>query len=300
MRDALALMRIFCTAAELAHFKATASKLAISPQAVTRAIQQLEQMTGELLFHRNTRQTRLTEFGQQFYLDCQQQLGQLEQLLSPRQLRDGHSGVVRLTAPAAMRSVLMPVLLQFAQQYPAIRLDLRLSDQHSAVVDEQIDLGIRAGLLRDQSFVAVPLSQVALWLVASPDYVKHYGAPSSLADLTSQQQVSMLDPATGKPWMWFFKDAVTYQPRKVRFLVNDAEQELAAVCAGLGLAQVADFMAAPKVQQGELVRLLPHLEPSPWPLSLYRPQRGPVAARVRVLFDFLRDKLSQFTTCENL
>lgn len=293
MRDKLALLRIFCTAAELQHFKDSATKLAISPQAVTRAVQQLEQLTGELLFHRNTRRIQLTQFGQRFYHDCQQQLAQLEQLLSPYQQGSGLTGEIRLTAPAAMRSILGPVLINFASLHPHIRLDLRLSDQHSAVVGEQIDLGIRAGALRDQSFVAVPLSKVALWLVASPSYLEQQGLPASLDALSEYQQVSMLDHATGKPWIWFFKDGITYQPRQVRFLVNDAEQELAAVTAGLGVAQVADFLALPKLQRGELQRILPQYEPTPWPLSLYRPQRGPVSPRVRLLFDYLREHLSK-------
>ncbi len=77
-------------------------------------------------------------------------------------------------------------------------------------------------------------------------------------------------------------------------MVNDAQQELAAVAAGLGIGQIADFLAKPLLARGELVRLLPEQEPTPWPLSLYRPQRGPVPARVRLLFDFLREGLQSF------
>lgn len=287
----LELLRIFCTAAELGHFKACASKLAISPQAVTRAIQQLEQLTGEVLFHRNTRQIRLTHFGQQLWQDGQQQLAQLEQLLSPRQASTELAGLVRLAAPAAYRPVLMPLLLEFARLYPQIQLDIRLSDQHSDVVDEQIDLGIRAGLLRDQSFVAVPVSKVALWLVASPAYLASTKAPTSLAELAEHPQTSVLDGSTGRAWSWFFANGDTYTPRHVRFLVNDTAEEIAALVAGLGIGQVADFLAKPWIASGELVRLLPELEPEPWPVSLYRPQRGPVPVRIRLLFDYLREHL---------
>lgn len=289
----LELLRIFCAAAELGQFHACAVKLAISPQAVTRAIQQLEQLTGELLFHRNTRQVRLTRFGEQLYQEGLAQLQQLEQLLSPRQASQELGGLVRLTAPAALQPVLNSLLIEFALLQPQIRLDLRLSDQHSDVVDEQIDLGIRAGLLRDQSFVAVQLSEVALYLVASPRYLAEHGEPTTLAALSHHQQVSLLDAATGRSWVWFFRDGDSYLPTKVRFLANDAQLELAAVRAGLGIAQVADFLAAPWLARGDLVRLLPQYEPTPWPLSLYRPQRGPVPARVRLLFDFLRQRLTQ-------
>ncbi len=284
-------LRIFCSAAELGNFKACAVKLALSPQAVTRAVQQLEQLTGEVLFHRNTRQVRLTQFGQQLYQDGRLQLAQLDELFSPRLATQDAQGLVRLAAPAALRPVLTPLVLEFAALHPQIQLDVRLSDQHSDVVDEQIDLGIRAGLLRDQSFVALQISQVALYLVASPAYLAVHGAPSDLASLNNHQQVGLLDAGTGRPWAWFFRDGEIYQPRQVRLLVNDAEQELAAVVASLGIGQIADFLAKPLLARGELVRLLPEQEPTPWPLSLYRPQRGPVPARVRLLFDFLRDQL---------
>lgn len=287
----LELLRIFCSAAELGNFKACAVKLALSPQAVTRAVQQLEQLTGEVLFHRNTRQVRLTQFGDQLYQDGRLQLAQLDDLFSPRLATQDAQGLVRLAAPAAFRPVLSPLLLEFAALHPQIRLDVRLSDQHSDVVDEQIDLGIRAGLLRDQSFVAVQVSEVALYLVASPAYLAVHGMPLDLSALSNQQQVSLLDEGTGRPWAWFFRDGEIYQPRQVRLLVNDAQQELAAVAAGLGLGQIADFLAKPLLARGELERLLPELEPTPWPLSLYRPQRGPVPARVRLLFDFLREGL---------
>ena len=183
-QNKLELLRIFCNAAELGNFKACASKLAISPQAVTRAVQQLERLTGEVLFHRNTRQVRLTQFGEQLFADGRLQLAQVEALLSPRQASADLAGVVRIAAPAAFRMILTPLLLEFARLYPQIQLDIRLSDQHSDVVDEQIDLGIRAGLLRDQSFVAVPISQVELWLVASADYLAEHGTPNDLTELS--------------------------------------------------------------------------------------------------------------------
>ncbi len=292
-QNKLELLRIFCSAAELGNFKACASKLAISPQAVTRAIQQLERLTGEVLFHRNTRQVRLTQFGEQLLTDGRVQLAQLEALLSPRQASAEIAGLVRMAAPAAFRMILTPLLMEFARLYPQIQLDIRLSDQHSDVVDEQIDLGIRAGLLRDQSFVAVTVSQVELWLVASTGYIAEYGLPNDLTDLANHHLTSMLDAATGRPWTWFFRAGDTYTPRHVRFLVNDAEHETAAIVAGLGIGQVADFFAKPFIATGQLQRILPELEPEPWPLSLYRPQRGPVPLRVRLLFDYLKTKLTE-------
>ena len=91
----LELLRIFCSAAELGNFKACAVKLALSPQAVTRAVQQLEQLTGEVLFHRNTRQVRLTQFGEQLYQDGRLQLAQLDATIQPKA---GNAGCARVGA----------------------------------------------------------------------------------------------------------------------------------------------------------------------------------------------------------
>jgi len=288
----LELLRIFCTAAELGNFKDTARLLAVSPQAVTRAVQQLEQLTGEVLFHRNTRQVKLTTFGAELLQQARPQLEALNALLRPtRQQAEHASGLVRLTAPSAFRSVLMPLLLEFQQRYPLIRLDIRLSDQHSAVVTEQIDLGLRIGSIRDLSFVAVPVGQMPMYLVASPTYLAQAGVPQTLEDLASHRFTGMLDQASNRPWPFYFAGSGQWQPPQLQLLANDAFAEFTAVLAGVGISQLPLFMLADALATGQLVRLLPQLEPSPWPISLYRPQRGPVPLRVRLLFDFLQRQL---------
>ena len=54
MLNRMEMVRIFCTAAEAGSFREAATRLGISPQGVTRAIQALETELGESLFHRNT------------------------------------------------------------------------------------------------------------------------------------------------------------------------------------------------------------------------------------------------------
>ena len=47
------------------------------------------------------------------------------------------------------------------------------------------------------------------------------------------------------------------------------------------------LLTIPLLRSGELRRVLPQLEPDPWNLYVYRPQRGPVAAHIRLVFDRL-------------
>lgn len=295
----LELLRLFCTAAELGNFKETARLLAVSPQAVTRAVQQLEHLTGEVLFHRNTRQVKLTDFGSDLLQQARPQLEALNALLRPaRQQAEHASGLIRLTAPSAFRTVLMPLLLQFSQRYPAIRLDLRFSDQHSAVVAEQIDLGLRIGSIRDLSFVAVPVGQMPMYLVASPAYLARAGTPGGLDDLAAHHFTGMLDQASNRPWPFYFAGVGQWQPAQIQLLANDAFAEREAALAGVGISQLPLFLLADALAAGQLVRLLPELEPAPWPISLYRPQRGPVALRIRLLFDFLQRQLTALSVLQ--
>ena len=64
MHNKLEMMRIFCVAAESRNFKEAATQLGISPQAVTRAIKELEEQRGEILFYRSTRQIKITADGE--------------------------------------------------------------------------------------------------------------------------------------------------------------------------------------------------------------------------------------------
>ena len=54
-----------------------------------------------------------------------------------------------------------------------------------------------------------------------------------------------------------------------------------------GSGQLASFQAIPHVRGGATLRLLENYTPNPWQLYVYRPQRGPTPARMRMVFDAL-------------
>ena len=70
MQNKLEMMRIFCVAAESRNFKEAATQLGISPQVVTRAIKELEEQRGEILFYRSTRQIKITADGERLANIC--------------------------------------------------------------------------------------------------------------------------------------------------------------------------------------------------------------------------------------
>ncbi|MFZ4877233.1 LysR family transcriptional regulator [Janthinobacterium sp. Mn2066] len=296
MLNRLEMLRIFCTAAKLGSFKDAATRLGISPQAVTRAVQELERLQGELLFHRNTRHVQLSEFGAALAERAQLAVEQIDTVFEHGENDDAEeaAGLVRLTAPAALsRTVILPALTAIASRYPKIDIDLRLSDALADVVNEKIDIGVRIGLPRDNRFVVRKVARTQLFVVATPDCIAQHGEPVSFDDLHRLPTTAMYDGSTGRAWPWMFADGQRVYPAGARFMCNDAEAELSAVLAGLAYGQVPDFLAREHLASGRLVAVMRDAEASPWDIYIYRPQRGPLARRFRVVYDALGDALAQ-------
>ena len=286
----LELLRVFRTTAESNSFRDAAARLGTSPQGVTRAIQRLEKHYGELLFHRSTRQVRITAFGEGLLEQVRPALERFEDLWQKpgTDQQASLSGTVRITAPHSLGSrAVLPALERVAARHPGITLDVRLSDRISNTVDEGIDVGIRVGFMRDSRFVARKAADMRLPIVAAPRLIKKLGMPGGVDALAGLPVTAALDINTGRPWPWHFKAGRQWKPASPAFVADNADMEMGAALAGIAFAQLADYMAAPYIASGKLVRVLKHEEPPAWGLYVYRPQRGPVPARVRAVFDEL-------------
>lgn len=288
MLNRLEMMRIFCATAEASSFKEAAIRLGVSPQAVTRAVKELEAILAEPLFYRNTRQMRITEFGEQLALRARDTIADVDELFlrSGKQLASEMSGIVRITAPIVIgKRFLVPLLGKISREHPQITIDLRLSDTHSDVVEQQIDIGVRVGFLRDSSFVARALSKVSFLIVGTPELVARSGRPRTLQELHDHPTIALVDKSSGKTWPWFFADGQQLTPKMASFITDDSSVELDLALDSIGFAQIGAPLVIPYIKSGHLVTVLDeHIAPS-WDLYVYRPQRGPVPDRIRLVYD---------------
>ena len=295
MLNRLEMMRIFCAATEAISFKEAAARLSISPQAVTRAVKELEVLLGEPLFYRNTRQIRITEFGEQLALRAREAITSVDELFvaAGKQHDQDIGGIVRITAPVVIgRHFLLPILSQINQAYPQITIDLRLSDAHSDVVEQQIDIGVRVGFLRDSSFVARSLAKVSFWVAGTPELIARVGKPRTLQDLHEVPTIALVDKSIGKSWPWFFADGQQLMPRNPSFITDDSAVELQLALNGVGFAQLGSSLILPHLQSGKLVTVLDEFIAPSWNLYVYRPRRGPVPERIRIVYDEIAQALA--------
>jgi DNA-binding transcriptional LysR family regulator len=290
MNNRLESLRVFCTAAAAANFRDAAQRLAVSPQVITRAVRELEDELGEPLFHRSTRGVRLTDFGRALAERARIAVGGVDQLFQriDRRALSQHAGTVRIAAPGVLgRQHILRALGPMLADHPGLVLDLRLSNRLADVVDEKIDAGVRVGPLRDSRFVVKPVGAMPLYTVAAPALLARAGRPADVAALEKMPLTALIDLNSGRPYPWVFSRDRKFVPAAPAFVTDDHDAECTAALAGLGFSQLVAPLAEPWLESGHLVRVLERHDPEPWPIYVYRVQRAPVPARVRLVYDAL-------------
>ncbi len=290
MQNQLEMLKIFKVVAESANFKEASVRLGISPQSVTRAIKELEDLLGEPLFYRSTRNTTITEFGKQIaqksegVLDQVDALFQLNKNPNPQRIE----GLVKITMPNSLgQQYLLPALTDFLKEHSGIQFDLRFSNLIDNVVADQMDIGVRVGFFSNNRNVARRVNEMKFHIVGSPELIARTGMPKQVNDIYQMPYTGLIDLNTGRMWPWSFANASDGFATSPAFVTDDPTAELAAVLAGIGYGQLGDFLCEKYILSGELVAVLPEQAPEPWGVYVYRPQRGPVAERVRIVFDYL-------------
>lgn len=293
MLNRLKMLRIFVAAAEARNFKEAATRLGISPQAVTRAVQDLEAAQGELLFHRNTRGNQITNYGEHLAMQARDSVQRVDALFQSPSTQESLEGLVRLTAPVGLgRRLVLPVLITLGRAYPLLRFDLQLSDTHADVVDERVDIGVRFGSIHDSRYIARRVASPPFRTVGTPELIAAHGEPKGIEQLHKLPTTSLRDLSTGRPWPWYFSGGQQITPVNPRFLSSDSEAEFNAIIAGIGFGQLPGFVADEHIASGKLVPVLQNMQPDAWDIYVYRPQRGPVPPRIRLVFDKLVARLS--------
>jgi DNA-binding transcriptional LysR family regulator len=203
------------------------------------------------------------------------------------------TGAVRITVQSTIgRRYLFKSLLAMASQHSGIKLELRVTDLVADVVDERIDIGVRIGFLRDSRFVARSVAKISFIVVGTPELAAAKGKPATPQDLSNVPTTALTDPNTGRIWPWYFTGSQQITPAAPALTTDDPEVECDALLAGIGYGQIPSYLAAPHIGSGRLITVLDEYRPDPWDLYVYRPQRGPVPARIRLVFDHIVDTLS--------
>lgn len=290
--DHLADIEVFLIVAEKLSISAAAIYLATTPSVISRTITRLEKKLGIQFFRRTTRHLSLTEAGQLYYEKMQhafQLIDHAERAIQGEQLQI--SGKIKLSVPTTYGHYRLPPLLEkFLLQYPDIQIEISISNRNVDLIAEGFDLAIRQGHLPNSSFVARPLEQEPLKLVASPTYLKRMGTPKTLEELNYHQCIAFELPSNGKVTPWFFKDIdqeIQWIPTNRILIKEDILGVVSLAENGLGICQSYDFIVNEKIQQGKLQPLLEPYAGHTRPFSLLYAQHKHMSSATRAFIDFL-------------
>lgn len=233
-----------------------------------------------------------------YYERCRDLLANLDELgslflLDPTSL----SGRLRVDMPVGIaRSLVIPRLPAFLQQYPGIELELSSSDRLVDVVQEGFDCVVRVGVLRDSGLVARQPGKLTQLNCASPGYLERFGWPQSPDDLSSHALVHYAATlGVRPPGFEIWRDGkVEWIKTGGVLTVNSTETYHAACLAGLGIIQVPRVGVHEALSRGQLVEVLPQYRAAPLPVSLIWPHRRNLSRRVRLFMEWLAEGLKAY------
>lgn len=287
--DSFSGLESFVRAADLLSFAEAGRALGISASAVGKNVARLEQQLGLRLFHRTTRQVRLTQEGSLFHERCRRILDELHDARAAMQAAaEAPRGRLRVSLPTIGYRFLLPVLPEFQARYPEVELDLDFNDHLVDVVEAGLDVVIRSGELADSRLVARRLGPFRFILAASPAYLSKRGVPLTPPDLAGHSSLRYRFLNSGKLEEWMLP-GLPAMP--IVLVCNNMEAMLGAAVSGLGLAYMPDFLARDALARGELQQVLAEQLTHSGQFSALWPSSRQLSPKVRAFVDFASERL---------
>lgn len=280
---------IFVRVVEHKSMSAAARRLGVAKSTISRAVARLEDGLKVRLLQRTTRALAPTEAGAALYAEV---LPHVEALRSATAVVTAESetprGLIRVTAPNDLAAQLLPdIVTRFVRRYPEVQVELVLTTRTVDLMAENIDLAIRAGVLRDSSLVAKKLRDSESHVYASPSYLVTRGTPKTPGDIESHECI-VFRPQSGRVrWTLESKTDKFVVSVTGRLSADDFGFIVGAAISGAGLALLPRFLAIAGVADGRLVRVLPAFTQKAGAMYAVHASSRHVPRKVAAFRDFL-------------
>jgi len=286
---------VFVKVVQAGSFSAAARQLGLPTSTISTRVARLEARLGTTLLQRTTRRLSLTEAGTVYYQHAALGLGyMLEAEAAIDEARQQPQGKLKITAPADLGDHLLASLLADVQrEYPALELELLLTDRYIDLVADGVDVAIRTGELRDSSLIAKSLGTIHWALFANLDYLKQAAALEAPQDLHLHRCVQFT-PLGRDAWnLSSHQNALTI-PMQGRTMANNIGVVKSMAENEQGVALLPTFICKQSISSGRLVRVLPEWQGKADPLHLVYPKQRFMPPKLRVFIDLAQEKLKSY------
>lgn len=289
-------VRLFVMASETLNISAAGRQLGLAPAVASARLAKLENHLGADLFHRSTRKVSLSLEGKEFLPYAKEILAQEADALAALGYGSNQiTGTLRFAASSTFAQLyIAPILAEFLERHPGIKLELKLSDTQMNLIEGGYDLALRNYAIEDSGMRARKLADDQRILCASPDYLKRFGTPKTPDDLVDHHILGFMDGPVRQLVASNHKACGFFPPAdgKPRVMCDDGASMRAATEAGVGISMNSYWSVHQAMKDGSLVRVLPDYKVDDQSaIWLVYPKSNVLTAKVRVFIDFLLEKI---------
>lgn len=258
LRMTLRQLQVFQAVCSSQSYSRAAEDMALTQPAVSQQIRQLEEQVGAPLFEYVGKKLYLTEAAVSLLAASEDIFNRLDSLdMQLSSLQGNLRGELRLAVVSSIQYLTPHLLAAFRRRYPEVvfRLEVtRRSQVIQRLQDNRDDVVLMALVPEDRALEFFPFLNNPIIAVAHPGHP--LAGQAELALTTLEQQVVLeREPGSGtrKAVDEFFQQKRVHLQQLMQ--MGSGESMVHGALAGLGVALVSEYAAAPYLRSGELVRL---------------------------------------------
>jgi LysR family glycine cleavage system transcriptional activator len=259
----LQTLRAFEAAGRLLSMALAAGELNVTPGAVSRQIQTLEDDLGVAIFRRMTRRIALTEEGAALLQVVSRALAELSREAERLRSRDAAPRLTISTSVSFASKWFAPRLHRLMEQLPDVDIRLEVSDVNVDLTDGQVDAALRYGTGYYPDTVSERILDETMSPVCSPDYQTRMDGLADPADLLRctllHERRVLHDDSTLPNWERWFAAAGVAGGRGRGPTLSHGSLTIEAALRAEGVALGRSVLVAEDIAAGRLIELFPQI-----------------------------------------
>ena len=290
-------LRVFVRVVELGSITCGGRDLRLTPAVASNRVKELESRLGVRLFNRTTRNLSPTEVGKVFYDHARKVIETLDEAEAVvAGFSDKPRGTIRVTAPLGVgRRIVAPLIPTFADKYPNVDVQLRLSDRKVDLFEDGLDVAFVLGELKDSNLKLRKIADCDRVLVAAPEYLEAHGTPQTPDDLLGDHNCLLLRFPRSPEYFWTLQteNGLRKIEAKGRYDADDGVVLTQWALEGAGIANKPRFDVAQHLKSGALVEVLSDTPPVPASFGCLYTHRKLQDPKIRLFVDFVASESKQ-------
>jgi DNA-binding transcriptional LysR family regulator len=273
-----------------------AARLRRSLQSVSRSLAALEAQLGVVLIRRTTRTMRPTEAGLGFHRRVTAALREIA--LAEAEVCDASgtlTGTLCIAGSAFFVSHhVVPTIRDFSLQHPAVKFDLRISEEFAEPIRTGVDLMVRIGQLPPSPMKSRKIASLRRVAIASPSYLAQRGRPETPADLARHACVIRTSAQDARAWTFRGRDGASHGVSVQGVLEADnLYVTMHAALGGMGIAVMPLYYVRQFIENGLAEVVLDDFMLAPIQAHAVWPSGSRTPSRVRRFVDLLVEHLKR-------